>query len=290
MEELKFPALFVTADAASNQQQRFYLNLVRAEYGLLIAAAGLTWVGSDNWLFLAVYACTFIASLAVLAWRAHSRPEQGWYKSRALAESVKTLSWRYAMRAEPFDDDRQADANRDFRDTLAALLRSNRQIGEHLAGLEAGGSQITDTMSAMRDSALRDRKAYYLARRIEDQKDWYCRKAKGNKDAARNWQWIGAACYLVGVAMVLLHVGFTKLNLPVELVIVMASAILGWMQIKKYSELASSYALTAHEIGLAETVIADAKTEKSFSKAINEVELVFSREHTQWMARQTVGG
>jgi len=89
--------------------------------------------------------------------------------------------------------------------------------------------------------------------------------------------------------MVLLHVKFVETTFPVEPVIVLASAVLGWMQIKKFNELASAYALTAHEIGLAETVIADAKTEQDFSKAVNEVELVFSREHTQWIARQTAG-
>lgn len=289
MTDLKFPTLFTTADAASNRQQRIYLNLVRGEYALLLAAAGMTLVDSNDPLFLCAYACTFIASLAVLAWRAYARPEQGWYKARALAESIKTLSWRYAMCAEPFDDSHQAEANKDFRDTLAALLRSNRQIGEHLAGLDAAGPQITETMTAMRGSALRDRKARYLAGRVKDQQDWYSRKAKANKDAARNWQLLGAACYVAGVVMVVLHVWFVDATLPVEPVIVLASAVLGWMQIKKFNELASAYALTAHEIGLAETVIADSTTEQDFSKAINEVELVFSREHTQWIARQTAG-
>lgn len=289
MADLKFPALFVTADAASNRQQRLYLNLVRAEYALLLTAAILTLVDSNDPIFLGFYACVFIGSLAILGWRAHSRPEQGWYKSRALAESIKTLSWRYSMRAEPFDDERQADATKDFRDTLAALLRSNRHIGEQLAGLDAAGPQITETMSTMRDSSLRNRKAYYLASRVADQRDWYARKAKANKDAARNWQWVGAACYASGVAMVLLHVKFVDITFPVEPVIVLASAVLGWMQIKKFNELASAYALTAHEIGLAQVVIEAAKTERDFSKAVNEVELVFSREHTQWIARQTAG-
>lgn len=141
----------------------------------------------------------------------------------------------------------------------------------------------------MRGSALRERKAHYLSNRVKDQQGWYSRKAKANKDAARNWQMVGAVCYVAGVAMVLLHVRFVEATFPLEPVIVLASAVLGWMQIKKFNELASAYALTAHEIGLAETVIADAKTEQDFSKAINEVELVFSREHTQWIARQTAG-
>lgn len=289
MTEIQFPALFVTADEASFRQQRYYLRLVRGEYILLIAAASLTLVDSRDPIFLIIFACTFIAPLAILAWRAHTRPEQGWYKSRALAESIKTLSWRYAMRSEPFDDERQADANKDFRDTLAALLRSNRQIGEHLAGLDATGPQITLPMIELRNSALRDRKAFYLRHRVQNQQAWYSHKAAANKVAARNWQCVGAACYVSGIAMVMLQVEFTDFPLPIEPAIVIASAALGWMQIKKFNELASAYALTAHEIGLAQTVIVDANTEAGFGKAINEVELVFSREHTQWIARQTSG-
>ena len=287
MKDLTFPALFVTADAASKSQQRTYLILIRCEYMLLLLAAILTMVNSTNSVFLSVYACIFIASLGVSAWRAYVRPEQSWYKSRALAESIKTLSWRYAMRSEPFDDTLEVSANKDFRDTLAMLLRSNRQIGQHLVGLDATGPQITDTMSAMRNSAFHNRKSYYLTGRIEDQQRWYVHKAMANKNAAKIWQLVGVACYILGVAMVLLHIKFTSIVFPIEPIIVTASAILGWVQIKKFNELASAYALTGHEIGLAATIITDAKTETDFSKAVNEVELVFSREHTQWIARQT---
>lgn len=289
MNTADFPALFVTADTASAVQQKRYLALIRSEYGLLLLAALLTLVDSKSPAFLAFYASVFISSLAILAWRAHSRPEQGWYKSRALAESVKTLSWRYSMRAEPFDDVRQEDANKDFRDSLAALLRSNRHIAYHLAGLDAGGAQITAAMSKMRNSALLDRKTHYLLHRVGDQQKWYSSKAASNKKMAMVWQGVSAACYISGVVMVLTNIEFVEIKFPVEPVIVLASAILGWMQIKKFNELASAYTLTAHEIGLAETVISDACTEHDFSRAVNEVELVFSREHTQWIARQTAG-
>ncbi|MCS0501413.1 DUF4231 domain-containing protein [Ancylobacter mangrovi] len=289
MTDLQYPALFQSADAASNEQQKLYLTLIRGEYGLLVTAAILTLVDCNDPVFLSGYACIFVASLAVLAWRAHTRPEQSWYKARALAESIKTLSWRYAMRAQPFDDDRQADANKDFRDTLAALLKSNRQIGEHLARLDASGPQITDNMSDMRNSTLPIRKSYYLTYRINDQKTWYALKAIANRSAARNWQYVGGSLYIISTIMVILRIRFTDVIFPIEPAIVGASAVLGWMQIKKFNELASAYALTAHEIGLAETIVTDAHTEISFSKAVNEVELVFSREHTQWVARQTAG-
>jgi hypothetical protein len=61
------------------------------------------------------------------------------------------------------------------------------------------------------------------------------------------------------------------------------------MQIKKFSELSSAYSLTAHEIGIIEDRIDEADTEDEFSDFVNEAELAFSREHTQWLARQQQG-
>src|SRR5690606_15189811 len=40
-----------------------------------------------------VFLCIFIG---------YQKPDRIWYNARAVAESVKTLTWRYMMRAEPF--------------------------------------------------------------------------------------------------------------------------------------------------------------------------------------------
>jgi hypothetical protein len=74
--------------------------------------------------------------------------------------------------------------------------------------------------------------------------------------------------------------------LAIEPLIVVAAAIIGWIQIKRYSELASAYALTAHEIGIIEERARSAYTNEAFSQFVNDAEQAFSREHTQWVARQ----
>lgn len=73
---------------------------------------------------------------------------------------------------------------------------------------------------------------------------------------------------------------------PSEPLLVVASAVLGWIQIKKFNELASAYSLTAHEIGIIQTRAAAVVQEADFSEFVNEAERAFSREHTQWVARQ----
>ena len=60
------------------------------------------------------------------------------------------------------------------------------------------------------------------------------------------------------------------------------------MQAKRYSELAASYALTAHEISLIREQALNPSTEEEFSKFVSDAENAFSREHTQWSARRDI--
>ena len=64
------------------------------------------------------------------------------------------------------------------------------------------------------------------------------------------------------------------------------SAIVRWIQIKKFYELAIAYNFTANEISIIETKLDSLNTEQEFSKFVNEAEQAFSREHTQWIARR----
>ena len=71
-----------------------------------------------------------------------------------------------------------------------------------------------------------------------------------------------------------------------ELITTIISALIGWVQIKKYNELSASYALTAHEIGLVKEQSYYISGEKDFLDFIRDAETAFSREHTQWQARR----
>ncbi|EKA6789224.1 SLATT domain-containing protein, partial [Salmonella enterica] len=65
-----------------------------------------------------------------------------------------------------------------------------------------------------------------------------------------------------------------------------AASIVGWVQIKKYNELAVSYFLTAHEIGDIKEQFNYISSENDFLEFVNNAEKAFSREHTQWLARR----
>ncbi|TPJ36959.1 SLATT domain-containing protein [Mesorhizobium sp. B2-8-3] len=146
---------------------------------------------------------------------------------------------------------------------------------------ERGRSDRTRAMS------LEDRKSFYDKHRIHEQRNWYAKKAGSNKTASRNWMVAGGIAYSIAILLVLLRIAYPHHELwPIEAIIVIASSIVGWTQVKKFNELASSYTLTAHEIGIIVGRIGEVSTEAEFSSFVNEAEQAFSREHTQWVARQ----
>lgn len=287
---MTYPTLFESADAASNRSQWWFLALVRLEYGLLIVAAFFSLGWSDTREYFAAYAIVFALSMIVMAYRSTRKPERTWYQARALSESVKTLSWRFAMRAEPFDDAKSSDARRDFRNLLSKVLKANQSISDALSALEADGEQLPSAMQDMREKKLEERRAFYLRYRIADQRAWYQKKAKANSAAAKWWVAVSCLAYGLGLIFILTRVvDPAAVGWPTEPLVVFASAAIGWTQIKKFNELAAAYTLTAQEIGLVQSLVEDAATAGEFSAAVNEAELAFSREHTQWAARQQQG-
>jgi len=289
MNEASYPALLRSADEASNRKQRLYLRLIGTEYLLLFVAAIFSMNVFDGTTFYLIYAFVFILSLAMLLTRALSKPEQDWYKCRALTESVKTLSWRYMMRAAPFDDDENIKTPRsEFRRLLQQTFEANKSTAEKIVSDWSTQDQITGDMDRSRSLDLEARKRFYLSDRIGEQRNWYASKAKSNKRSATNWVTIGALAYAIATALALSRIKFPDWHLwPIEPVIVFASSVIGWMQIKKFNELAASYVVAAHEIGFIEPKIKDVNSEPELSEAVNEAELAFSREHTLWIARQS---
>ena len=289
MSPKDFPALYRSADVSALAAQTLYLRLIRLQYGLLVAAATLAlWFGASPDLYIG-YAVAVAGSSALLIYMSVRKPERDWYGCRALAESIKTSVWRYIMRAEPFEDSAQlSDVQHKFASFLQEILDANKHVSDSITHSPSTGEQITTAMNALRALPLADRKERYRNDRIDEQRAWYVGKVKTNRRQFSGWV---AACVTVQGAAVLLALLRIRYNSewslwPTAPLLVLASSIIGWIQIKKFNELASAYNLTAHEIGIIRTRIDHVSTEAEFSEFVNEAERAFSREHTQWIARQ----
>ncbi|SLN51447.1 hypothetical protein PSA7680_02669 [Pseudoruegeria aquimaris] len=283
---LEFPALYISADEASASAQRAFLWTIRVEYFLLFSVSALSSTRDMSGLnpLALTLLLVFLAGLFVL--KVYRKLDQDWYRSRALAESVKTSTWRFVMRAHPFQDAASVEQPRaEFRDLLRDILRANQHLSRNLYHSDA--DQVTASMMDIRGLTLSERKDYYVRNRIDEQRHWYSRKSKENRRAFRAWVVVTIAVYIVAaISINAEQLGLGYAMLAFDPLIVVVTSIIGWIQIKRHSELTASYNLTAHEIGIIRSNADYVKSEDDFSDFVNEAELAFSREHTQWVARR----
>ena len=285
---LDLPALHKTARDLSDRYQFRYLWLMRAEYFALFVAAILALDLGNTPTYYLFYALVFLTGFALLLVRSFTKPEQSWYRARAVAESVKTSAWRYAMRAHPYDGE---NARKQFLSLLPGILLANKVLSEGASSPRVGEEQVTSSMERGRALPLKSRVAYYLEHRVKDQRTWYLKKARSNRRAFTFWIWVSGAAYVLAIFLALSRIAFPVWKIvPIDPLIVVASSIIGWVQIKKHSELAASYTLTTIEIGNAVEQSQHLDDEKLFSDFVNDTEMAFSREHTQWVARQQTAG
>lgn len=283
---MKFPALHAVADRASSRQQSLYFGLVLAEYAALTAVAVLSVNLISDGRYIILYGVLLGAALSTLVVRSILKPEERWYQARALAESVKTTAWKFAMGARPFENDAK-DRGR-LRQLLQELLDANRSVGSQFDGSIAGNDQISGEMEALRMLPRSERLHVYMRDRVEDQLDWYSRKAKSNSNTGRRFAVILGCLYALAFIVLLIRVEQPQwIYAHPDPLILLGASVLGWMQIKRFNELGASYGLTAAEIGILKSRAPEILDDAALSIFIDDAEEAFSREHTQWLARRS---
>lgn len=282
-----YPALYDSANNASLTSQKYYLLGMKWYLGLSIAAAFLSIYIKESTFAGILASIMFFAILFLTIFQAMKRYDRTWYNGRAVAESVKTRTWRFIIRAEPyFDNENVNNVKEDFCNDLKDILDQNRELGSFLSHESVTNDTITQSMLETRKSSLTDRLNYYISNRINEQRNWYHTKASYNTKMARNWLIALIATNFVIILLLLIEVGYDIYYLPTPALIVVGSSIVSWTQIKKFQDLATSYGLTAHEIGIIKDQSFKVQGEKELSDFVKDAENAFSREHTQWVARK----
>jgi hypothetical protein len=288
----EYPGLFQSADAISGLEQKKYFNGIGVYTMLLIIASGFTYYlelteNQNEWLKI-ISALLFLLSLGILIWLRVEKPEAVWYNGRAVAESVKTRSWRFMTRAEPYEDAPDIEIiKKQFIQDLRSILKQNQTVFSRLPIQAYESEPISSKMYEVRALPLMDRLSFYKEHRIQDQATWYAIKSALNKKKSRIWFWVTVCLHAVAIVLLLVDINGTKFPIPIETFATMASGILSWMQSKKYNELSASYSLTAHDIMLLKAEDINISSEKDLSEHVLNCENAFSREHTQWVARKT---
>jgi len=282
------PGLYQSADQASLDAQSTYFWGLRSYLVLLIIAAFVSFMWPTNVYGAIASATLFLVTLGILIFLRVKRPDDQWYNGRAVAESVKTRSWRWCMRAEPYGDVENSDiVSRQFINDLKAILKQNKSLSEVLQNEAGIRDPISETMKIIRKLSVLERLDLYKKQRIENQALWYSTKSLFNKRKAKQLFWISVILHGVAIVLLLFRIKNPILSLPIEVLATCAGAVLTWLQARKYNELNSSYALTAHEIMLIKGEALSINTEAELANFVFSSETAFSREHTQWAARRS---
>ncbi len=286
------PAIFRAADNASLQAQRRYLILLGVVLSLLVAASlvgAISTAKPDLSSLLAASNAALLFSSVLLTGVIRTRkPEREWLGGRAIAESVKSLAWRYMSGAEPFARGLgAATVDQKFAESLSAILDQRRNLSWEPGGALSAQPQITDEMRQVRAFSLDDRKDLYVRYRINDQIQWYSSRAEANKRLQEKWFSAVIGVQLLAFLIALFSIFDTAFPLNLTSVLTsLAAAFLAWMQVKHHQELSQSYGIEAHELGIISSQVLHKNTEGEFSSFVADAESAMSREHTLWTARR----
>jgi hypothetical protein len=284
-----FPALFQAADDASLTAQSNYYFALKSYLFLLVIAALISFYYPTDLIGALASASLFLITLCILIWLKVHKPEDTWYNGRAVAESVKTRTWRWVMKAEPYDNDVPDEQSRkEFLSDLKSILDQNRSLSGYLESENTNGDAISIQMSDIRSLTLEERLEIYKNERVKNQADWYAKKSQFNKRRAKQWFIVSVFLHAIAIGLLMWRITDPTLTLPIEVVATGASAILTWLQAKKHNELNSSYSLAAHEIVLIKSEAESVTSDRALSNFVVNSESAFSREHTQWSARKNV--
>ena len=285
-----FPALHRSANQHSlNAQHTFLLWFKIRLGGLVVAAIGgaITWTIHGRPLVGgAVAVVAFAAALAAELVLAIQRPDRIWYEGRAAAESAKTLTWRYMVHGEPFEGS-VADADKRFLIELRDILHDLGALA--LRALSDHEVQISAKMREIRALPFADRRAVYLAQRIQDQEGWYANKAAWNTKRATFWMVTSVALEFLGLSGgAAKAVGLVSVDL-LGIFAAAAAAAAAWLQAKQHENLATAYGLTSLELAAVATELDAVTDESTWAQFVAGAEEAISREHTLWRASRGVG-
>lgn len=287
-----FPALFLAADHASRHTQRRYATMTAVILGGLVAGAALSalsriFPGASSAIAFATAGITSLSfMLTTIRWAL--KPEKHWYAARAVAEAVRSLTWLFVTDAGPYPASLSADeASKKF---LADLRTTIQDQGDAALGFGSEFTehpQITPRMRAIRSAPFDARRELYLAARLQDQRRWYGARARRNQVAGtRSYiiiQFSQAAALASSVLLVSPYMSGWDFA---GLFSAIASALIGWMHLRQYQELAHAYAMAALDLGLIEERASMIRTEAELAAFIDDAENAIGRERALWTARR----
>ena len=292
MKTTDFPSVFQAADKASTEAQKNYLIIIGLDLSFMIIGSLLaiySFKCEINKLVVYSISGVFLLTSLILTVVLKSKAfEDIWYQGRALAESVKTLTWRFATCSELFEITlTRKDASHIFINRLKELSNEFKDLNKTLDANILSLPIISAKMESIRELTTLERKEYYINERIKDQKEWYSTKAEFNKSKYDFWFWIIISAQFLSLVSIIILIKNPSLDWNlVGLFTTVSAAAISWLQLKQHQELKQAYTTAAQELNFIEASSFSITTETELSRFILDSENAISREHTLWLAQK----
>ena len=278
--------------SASADNQRNYFRILKLQVAVLVSIATVSAVDWELFPYLrtfSIVAASFLIGLTFVQMFVQiQKYDRKWFASRAVAESVKVQTWRFMMKVSPYQDSPDASVpSEHFVADVHQMLNEQQEAKMVVGSRPVQGTEISQFMLDQRVKSVGERRDLYLRGRIQDQKDWYSKKATANSKSYARWF---AATFVLqsgsgAMALVLaLYPGF-PIN-PAGIVATLATSGISWMNARSYRELSQSYGLIAHDLAGYESVASEVDSQEKLEKIVSNVESRISGEHTYWKARR----
>ncbi len=287
MEQKFYPLLFKIADTKSKKSQNIFIRLNIFILLLLILSSVssiYTTVPKNITTFSTI--CLILSTLFNI-YILFFRPEKSWYEGRAIAESVKTLTWKFITNTKPFKISLQQEkAEQIFNENLKKIIGQRRDFYILIGQNYPDGNMISDEMISIRNCSFEERKKKYVEDRIQDQINWYSYKTKQNalnKNIALG--------LIIGFQILAIFFFIFEKNLFINysftsILITMTSVFMTWLQLKRFQELTDAYGITATELKFIKEKSKFILDDNQLEKYVDDTETAISREHTLWLARR----
>ncbi len=282
-----FPAIRELANRASILAQKRYVYLNATQLALLSTTAlcaGLNPVSQARQRLVAYSVC-FLMFIGLMVWVALQigRFEVRWFKCRAFAENSKSIVWRFVMSDLNIPRERELVFLDEWRELRGRLPELQSEFA-----LCASGNLVTPWMHQVVNLSLQEKVQCYRKYRLQNQLDWYSANSSKNSFQRTIWFW---SLFLTQCVIILVAALQAWLLIKVNLVGFIASAAVGmlaWSQLKRFSDLATTYAVTVEDLSRISSKYSNVETQEDLNALVSDVEDAVSREHSIWLARRVV--
>lgn len=292
MNDNNYPNYFVAGDSASKKAQFWYIRLFGVDLLLMVLSAILSIYNyqteESKTIVYIISGILLLGAMFISIFLKVKKYEDIWYRGRALAESCKTLTWRFIMSSEYFENNiPKEEADRRFIKRIREINNEFSDLNKILSSKQLNLPIITNEMERVRNLSLNDKKTYYLNNRIQNQIDWYSSKAEDSKFKYDIWFFT----IIVLQFLALISIGFL-IKYPssdfnfVGVFSTIAASGFSWLQVKKYQENKEAYTTANSELNLIKAEGNKNFSNNEFSEYVLDSENAMSREHTMWLAQK----